>query len=47
MTPLGLHRFQFAFTIGWWLPGLALALGYSYFIYTRMPKKFEADGSEH
>jgi len=31
----------------WWLPGLALAVGYSYFIYARMPKKFTPGGSEH
>ena len=24
----------------WWLPGLALALSYSYFVYARLPKKF-------
>jgi len=31
----------------WWLPGLALAVSYSYFIYARMPKKFTPGGSEH
>jgi cytochrome d ubiquinol oxidase subunit II len=31
------------FMLCWWLPGLALALGYSYFIYTGMPKKFAAN----
>jgi cytochrome d ubiquinol oxidase subunit II len=31
----------------WWLPGLALAVSYSYFIYTRMPKKFTPEGGEH
>jgi cytochrome d ubiquinol oxidase subunit II len=24
----------------WWLPGLALAVSYSYFVYARLPKKF-------
>lgn len=31
----------------WWLPGLALAVSYSYFIYARMPKKFTLGGNEH
>lgn len=31
----------------WWLPGLALAVGYSYFIYARMPKTFTQGGGEH
>ena len=31
----------------WWLPGVLLAVSYSYFIYTRMPKKFTAGGHEH
>jgi cytochrome bd-type quinol oxidase subunit 2 len=31
----------------WWLPGLALAVSYSYFIYARMPKKFTPGGTEH
>ncbi len=31
----------------WWLPGLLLAVSYSYFIYARMPKKFTPGGAEH
>jgi cytochrome bd ubiquinol oxidase subunit II len=31
----------------WWLPGLVLAVSYSYFIYARMPKKFTPGGTEH
>jgi cytochrome bd ubiquinol oxidase subunit II len=31
----------------WWLPGLAVAVSYSYFIYARMPKKFTPGGAEH
>jgi cytochrome bd ubiquinol oxidase subunit II len=31
----------------WWLPGVLLAAGYSYFIYARMPKKFTPGGQEH
>jgi cytochrome d ubiquinol oxidase subunit II len=31
----------------WWLPGLLLAVSYSYFIYARMPKKFTPGGREH
>ena len=31
----------------WWLPGVLLAVSYSYFIYARMPKKFTPGGHEH
>jgi cytochrome bd ubiquinol oxidase subunit II len=31
----------------WWLPGIALALSYSYFIYARMPKKLALDEPGH
>jgi cytochrome d ubiquinol oxidase subunit II len=31
----------------WWLPGMALAVSYSYFIYSRMPKTFTLGGEEH
>jgi len=31
----------------WWLPGLLLAVSYSYFIYARMAKKFTPGGAEH
>jgi cytochrome bd ubiquinol oxidase subunit II len=31
----------------WWVPGVALAVSYSYFIYARMPKKFTPGGHEH
>lgn len=31
----------------WWLPGVLLAVSYSYFIYARMPKKFTPGGQEH
>jgi len=31
----------------WWLPGMLLATGYSYFIYARMPKTFTTGGDEH
>lgn len=31
----------------WWLPALALAVSYSYFIYARMPKKFALDETGH
>jgi len=31
----------------WWLPGMALAAAYSYFIYSRLPKVFSAAGEEH
>lgn len=31
----------------WWVPGVALAVSYSYFVYARLPKKFEEGGGEH
>lgn len=31
----------------WWLPGMLLAVAYSYFIYARMPKTFTTGGDEH
>ena len=31
----------------WWLPGLALAIAYSWFIYARMPKNFRPGDREH
>jgi len=31
----------------WWLPGMLLALAYSYFIYARIPKTFTTGGDEH
>jgi cytochrome d ubiquinol oxidase subunit II len=31
----------------WWLPGMLLAVAYSYFIYARMPKTFSTGGHEH
>jgi cytochrome d ubiquinol oxidase subunit II len=31
----------------WWLPGMLLAAGYSYLIYSRMPKTFTTGGEEH
>lgn len=31
----------------WWLPGIALAGAYSFFIYSRMPKVFTTGGEEH
>jgi len=31
----------------WWLPGMLLAVSYSYFIYARMPKTFTTGGDEH
>ncbi|HYQ16822.1 MAG TPA: cytochrome d ubiquinol oxidase subunit II [Polyangiaceae bacterium] len=31
----------------WWLPGMALAAAYSYFIYSRLPKVFATGGEEH
>lgn len=31
----------------WWLPGVLIAVSYSYFIYTRLPQKFTPGGHEH
>jgi cytochrome bd ubiquinol oxidase subunit II len=31
----------------WWLPGIVLASGYSFFVYARLPKSFSADDVEH
>jgi cytochrome bd ubiquinol oxidase subunit II len=31
----------------WWLPGVLIAVSYSYFIYARMPQKFTPGGHEH
>jgi cytochrome bd ubiquinol oxidase subunit II len=31
----------------WWLPGMALASAYSFFIYSKMPKVFTTGGEEH
>lgn len=31
----------------WWVPGVAIAVGYSYFIYSRLPKAFSVGESEH
>jgi hypothetical protein len=31
----------------WWLPGMLLAVAYSYFIYARIPKTFTTGGDEH
>lgn len=32
----------------WWIPGMLLAAGYSYFTYSRLPKAFSStDGSSH
>lgn len=33
--------------LGWWLPGIALAGGYSAFIYSRLPKVFTGGSEEH
>jgi len=33
--------------LGWWLPGMALASAYSFFIYSRLPKVFPTGGEEH
>jgi cytochrome bd ubiquinol oxidase subunit II len=33
-----------AIMLVWWIPGVLLALGYSYFNYSRMPKKFPIEG---
>jgi cytochrome bd ubiquinol oxidase subunit II len=33
--------------LGWWLPGMALAAVYSFFIYSRLPKVFSPGGEEH
>ena len=35
------------YMLAWWLPGMLLAASYSYFIYSRMPKKFTTGGHEH
>ena len=31
----------------WWLPGMLVAVAYSYFIYARIPKTFTTGGDEH
>ncbi len=33
--------------LGWWLPGMALASLYSFFIYSKMPKVFTTGSEEH
>ena len=30
----------------WWVPGVLLALGYSYYSYSRMPRKFELESAD-
>jgi cytochrome bd-type quinol oxidase subunit 2 len=31
----------------WWLPGMALPIAYSYFIFSKMPRVFTTGGDEH
>ena len=31
----------------WWLPGMALPIAYSYFIFSKMPRLFTTGGDEH
>jgi len=33
--------------LAWWLPGMAIAATYSFFIYSRLPKVFSETGEEH